>query len=98
MRLWTDFNYMEDENRVWADLDLAEFYREDQLQVGQKAQLFDGLGYECVGTIVAVDRANRMVELELDRATWRSVRDRDSEREFVASVKYEGEFVSAGKT
>jgi hypothetical protein len=45
-----------------------------------------------------VDRANRMVELELDRATWRSVRDRDSEREFVASVKYEGEFVSAGKT
>lgn len=96
MRLWTDFNYMEEENRVWADLDQAGFYREDELHVGQKAELFDGLGYECMGTIVAVDSANRMVELELDLNTWRSATDPGHNRELVASTKYEADFVHAG--
>jgi hypothetical protein len=84
MRLWTDFNYMEEENRVWADLDRAEFYDEDDLQIGNEAELFDGLGYECIGTIVSVDSANRMVELELDRDTWR---DSSRDKEFVASTR-----------
>lgn len=74
MRLWTDFNYMEDEDRVWANLDLAESYCEVELRAGQKAELFDGLGYECTGTIVAVDLLNRMVELEPDWDTWRSTK------------------------
>jgi hypothetical protein len=87
MRLWTDFNYMEEEDRVWANLDQAEFYREDELRIGKKAELFDGLGYECMGTVVGIDLANRMVELELDRTTWRSADDSDRDKKFVASTE-----------
>ncbi len=72
MRLWTDFNYMEDEDRLWATLDKAESYLETELRVGQRAELFDGLGYECMGTVVSLDLANGRVELEPDWTTWRS--------------------------
>jgi hypothetical protein len=92
MRLWTDFNYMEHEDRVWADLDEAESYFEQELIVGQRVQLFDGLGYECIGTIVTVDLANRMVELELDRATWRSTKH--SGHAYQYSARYDAEFAS----
>lgn len=92
MRLWTDFNYMENDNRVWADLDEAESYFEQDLVVGRRAQLFDGLGYECVGTIVTVDLANHMVELELDRATWRSTKR--PRRRYQYSARYDAEFAS----
>ena len=98
MRLWTDFNYMENENRVWADLDQAGFYLEHELRVGQRAELLDGLGYECMGTVVEEDSDNRMVELELDRSTWRSTRQPGLNRKFVASTQYEGEFARAGNS
>jgi hypothetical protein len=90
MRLWTDFNYMENENMVWADLEEAEYYFEQDLMVGRRAELFDGLGYECMGTIVTIDLANHMVELELDRATWRSTRR--PQRQFDYSARYDAEF------
>lgn len=93
MRLWTDFNYMENEDRVWADLTQAGFYLEEELQVGRKAELFDGLGYECTGTIVQVDTNNRMVEVEPDWSTWRSTKRPGRNRGFVASTKYEGVLV-----
>ena len=72
MRLWTDFNYMEDEDRLWATLARAESYLQNELHVGQRAELFDGLGYECVGTVVSLDLANGRIELEPDWTTWRS--------------------------
>jgi hypothetical protein len=92
MRLWTDFNYMENENRVWADLDEAESYFKQDLVVGRKAQLFDGLGYECIGTIVTVDLDDHMVELELDRATWRATRH--PTRRYQYSAGYDAKFAS----
>jgi hypothetical protein len=49
---------MEDEDRLWATLDKAESYFEKKLRLGQRAELFDGLGYECVGYIVSMDLAN----------------------------------------
>jgi hypothetical protein len=58
VRVWTDFNYIEDEDRLWATLDKAESYLEKELRLGQRAELFDGLGYECVGYIVSMDLAN----------------------------------------
>lgn len=74
VRLWTDFNDIENEDIVWADLDYAEFFFEEGLRVGQKAELFDGAGHECVGTIIDVDPARRIVHLKIDWQTWRSAR------------------------
>ena len=73
MRLLTDFNYRENPNRVSADLDEAETpYLESDVRIGKVVELSDGAGNECMGTIVTVDSTNGMVELELDRSTWRS--------------------------
>jgi hypothetical protein len=58
VRVWTDFNYMEDEVRLWTTLGKAASYFEKELRLGQRAELFDGLGYECVGHIVWMDLAN----------------------------------------
>ncbi len=73
MRLWTDFNYMEDEDRFWADLDNAAYFSPDDVKLGTRATLFDGLGYECQGNITQIDSTNRMVELKPDWSTWRRV-------------------------
>jgi hypothetical protein len=73
MRLYTDFNYQERENHVWTDLDEAAYFFHEDLRPGKKASLFDGT-HECMGTVVQVDRENRMVELRLDLSTWRSLR------------------------
>jgi len=83
MRLWTDFNYMEDEDRLWATLDKAESYFEDELRLGQRAELFDGLGYECVGYIVSMDLANGRVELQPDWRTWRSTKRPNREFDYL---------------
>lgn len=74
MRLWVDFNEL-NEDRVEADLDLADFYRPDELRVGATTSLFDGGGYECVGVVRAVDAARRVVDVELDWTTWRDAED-----------------------
>jgi hypothetical protein len=58
VRVWADFNHMEDEVRLWTTLGKAESYLEKELRLGQSAELFDGLGYECVGYIVSMDLAN----------------------------------------
>ena len=58
VRVWTDFTYMEDEDLLWATLDKAESSFEKELRLGQRTELFDGLGYECVGYIVWMDLAN----------------------------------------
>jgi hypothetical protein len=44
VQVWTDFIYMEDEVRLWTTLDKAESYLEKELRLGQRAELFDGLG------------------------------------------------------
>jgi hypothetical protein len=90
IRLWTDFNYMEDEDRVWADLDKAEWYFEEGLRVGQRAELFDGLGYECMGTIMTVDSANRMVELAPDWTTWHSTRRKNLDYSDKSHLEFAG--------
>jgi hypothetical protein len=96
MRLWTDFNYMEDEDTVWADLDQAESYFEDELQLGRRASLFDGVGHECMGNIIALDLDNRMVELVLDWDTWSSTTHPQSELHY--SAGYYPEFASKNVT
>jgi hypothetical protein len=93
MRLWTDFNYMEDEDRLWATLDKAESYFKEELRVGQRAELFDGLGYECVGYITSMDLANDRVQLRPDWTTWRSTR-RPS-REFDYLKGHDARFANA---
>jgi hypothetical protein len=72
MRLWADFNDIEEGNYVVADLDYAQFFRDEDLHEGAPVNLFDGGGHECQGVIVAVDSGNRLVRVELDWTTWRS--------------------------
>jgi hypothetical protein len=96
MRLWTDFNYMEDENRLRANLDRAAHYLEEEVRVGQVAELFDGLGYECLATVISVDEENRSVELEPDWNTWRSSKDSARDKELVASTTQKAYFAHAG--
>jgi hypothetical protein len=85
MRLLTDFNYRENPNRVWADLEDAESpYLQSDVRIGKVAELHDGLGNQCMGTIVAVESDNGMVELELDRSTWRSTRRPNREFDYPA--------------
>ena len=82
----TDFNYRENPNRVWADLEEAESpYLATEVRIGKVVELFDGLGNECMGTIVTVDSDNDMVELELDRSTWRSTRRPSREFEYAGT-------------
>jgi hypothetical protein len=71
MRLWTDFNDIEENGQVWADLDYAQFFFEHELRAGNTSELTDGAGHECIGTIVRVDLDRRMVWLEIDWDTWR---------------------------
>jgi len=72
MRLWVDFNEIESEQYVEADLEFAGFFLERDLVVGQEADLFDGAGHECGGTIIRVDRPKGIVGLVIDWQTWTS--------------------------
>jgi hypothetical protein len=73
MRLWTDFNDIEDDDYVVADLDSSEIADgENDLHEGARVDLFDDGGHECQGEVAAVDRANRLVRVRIDWATWRS--------------------------
>lgn len=72
MRLWVDFNDIEDRDYVDADLDDAESLREDELREGTRVDLFDGGGHESQGELVAVDLDERVVRVKIDWATWRS--------------------------
>lgn len=74
MRLWVDFNDMEEEDRIWADLDQASFFFEEDIYLGNRARLFDGVGHECAGYIVEIDTPRRLIELEIDWQTWRANR------------------------
>ncbi len=96
MRLLTDFNYRENPNRVWADLEEAESpYLQSDVRIGKVVELSDGLGNECMGTIVTVDSDNGMVELELDRTTWRSARRPSREFDY-AGVRGSATLTSPG--
>lgn len=72
MRLWADFNDIEEDDYVVADLDYAQFFRDEELHEGALVDLFDGGGHECQGTIVSVNSDNRLVRVKLDWSTWRS--------------------------
>jgi hypothetical protein len=72
MRLWVDFNDIEDRDYVEANLDDAESFREEELREGVRVDLFDGGGHESQGEIVAIDLAERLVRVRIDWATWRS--------------------------
>jgi hypothetical protein len=72
MRLWVDFNDIEDHDYVEADLDNAESFREDELREGVRVDLFDGGGHESQGEVVAVDLDEKLVRVKIDWATWRS--------------------------
>jgi hypothetical protein len=88
MRLWVDFNDVEGEDYIWADLDQAVFFFEEDVHQGYEARLFDGVGHECTGTIVEVDTSLHMVKLELDWQTWHSVRQSHVSQEFHSSEKF----------
>jgi hypothetical protein len=73
MRLWADFNDIEEDDYVVVDLDSSEIADgEDDLHVGTRVDLFDGGGHECQGEVVAVDLAKRLVGVRIDWATWHS--------------------------
>jgi hypothetical protein len=72
MKLWVDFNNIQNDERIEADLDFAEFFQPDALVEGSEAWLFDGTGHECKGSVVAYDPERRLVELRLDWQTWTS--------------------------
>ncbi len=74
MRFLTDFNEIENEDRIWADLDDAEFFFEGNLQIGQPVELTDGAGHWCVGIITDFDLTQRLIHLRIDWLTWRSTR------------------------
>lgn len=94
MRLWTDFNDIEEENRIWADLDQAQFFFifNDELQVGEIAELTDGAGHECKGTITHVDLDRRMVWLEIDWDTWTFTEHSLDQRGFTSAGGYRAGF------
>lgn len=74
MRFLVDFNEIENEDRIWADLDDADLFFEGYLEKGQPVELTDGAGHWCVGIITDFDLAQRLVHLRIDWQTWRSTR------------------------
>ncbi len=74
MRFLTDFNEIENEDRIWADLDDAEFFFERDLQIGRPVELTDGAGHWCVGIVIGLDLDRRLIRLKIDWQTWRSER------------------------
>lgn len=72
MRLWVDFNEIEKSQYVEADLEFAGFFLERDLVVGSQADLFDGAGHECQGTIMALDADERTVRLAINWQSWTS--------------------------
>jgi hypothetical protein len=90
MRLWADFNDIEDDDYVVVDLDSSEIANgEDDLHEGTRVDLSDG-AHECQGEIVAVDLANRLVRVKLDWATWHSTISRITMESDVNSIIFEG--------
>jgi hypothetical protein len=73
MRFWTDFNDIVRGSRVEADLDEADYFLDGGLVVGASAELFDGEGHECRGHLVAINRDQRSVELQIDWNTWHTL-------------------------
>ena len=56
-----------------ADLEDAEYFVDVDFKPGVAVDLFDGEGHECRGWILAMDVANRSVEVKIDWASWRSL-------------------------
>jgi hypothetical protein len=71
-RLWVDFNEIEDDRYIEADLEFADFFLSTELAVGKRADLFDGAGHECEATVVEVDSTNKLVKLTINWDTWTS--------------------------
>ncbi len=93
MRLWTDFHDIEEDDTIWADLDYAEFFFEHELRVGNRAELTDGAGHECLGAITEVDRNRRMVWLKIDWDTWHFTGHPERQKKFGSSRDYAAVFV-----
>ena len=74
MRLWVDFNEVEDHEFIEADLEFAQFFMEKELQQGKRADLFDGAGHQCQAVVSNVDRDNGLLDLRIDWGTWESPR------------------------
>ena len=91
--MWTDFHDIEDDDRIWADLDYAEFFFEHEFQVGNTAELTDGAGHECLATITDVDRNRRMVWLKIDWDTWHFTGRPGLQKNFKSSRDYDAVFV-----
>ncbi len=74
MRLWVDFNEVEDHEFIEADLEFAQFFMEKELHQGWTADLFDGAGHMCQATVVDVDRDSGLLTLRINWETWESPR------------------------
>lgn len=72
MRLWVDFNNIDEDGQIEANLEFAGYFKWGDLVQGAMAELFDGEGYTCRGLIHSVDFKERRVDLRVDWATWRS--------------------------
>lgn len=67
MRLWADFNEVEDE-MIWTSLRRAQFVPDGEPEIGQRVELYDHEGNVCWGIVVSVD--DPIVRLHLDLRTW----------------------------
>jgi hypothetical protein len=85
MRFLTDFNEIENDRYIWADVEDAEVLFEGDLQVGRRAELTDGVAHWCVGTITGVDSNRGLVRLVIDWQTWRSMRHPRREFEYAGT-------------
>lgn len=68
MRIWTDFNEIED-NTVWTSLRRAGFIPSGEPRVGQWIELWDYEGNVCWGVVTEIDVP--IVYLQLDMNTWK---------------------------
>lgn len=97
MRLWIDFHDIEDDNLIWADLDYAQFFFDQDLQVGKDAELTDGAGHECRATITDIDLDRRIVWLRIDWDTWKFTERSRLQQGFRSAGGYRAKFVRSGK-
>jgi len=75
MRLWVDFNEVEDDEQIVADLEFAAYFTTANLVPGASAELFDDGGHSCMGRVVSYDEKNREVTLRILWESWRSERE-----------------------
>jgi hypothetical protein len=99
MRFLMDFNEIEHDQYIWADVEDAEVLLEGDLRVGRTAELTDGVAHWCVGIITEIDSKRGLIRLVIDWQTWRSMRHPRRELVFPSyrDAEYYGQLLPSGQ-